>query len=155
MKRLILTAAIVGALTACAPMKPADCEKASTLADCKYPAAAAPAPKESGAPDCDGMTYEKRPLYPVREHATRKSGNVNVSFDVKPNGRATNYRQTGDAAFFGEAWRAVSRSCWTPGQRRYYVYVWDITKGAEAFEDLLGDLSSGKNAPKMTQEYKQ
>jgi len=69
---------------------------------------------DSAQPDCGGDVYRVPPRYP--EKATgQNAGKVDVTFEVKLNGRATHYKATGDKAYLQEAWRAVSRSCWQPG----------------------------------------
>ncbi|MEG1209762.1 MAG: hypothetical protein RSE29_01405 [Leclercia sp.] len=68
---------------------------------------------DSAQPDCGGDVYRVPLRYP--EKASGQNAKVDVSFDVKLNGRATHYSATGDKAYLQEAWRAVSRSCWRPG----------------------------------------
>lgn len=55
-------------------------------------------------------------------------GKVAVTFDVKSDGRATGYSAKGDKAFFAETWKAVARSCWTPGVRKDLVVTFKMNK---------------------------
>ncbi|WP_435930248.1 energy transducer TonB [Dryocola sp. BD613] len=82
---------------------------------------------DSDAPDCNGEIVKfEQPLYPVSAAAQKKEGNVTVSFDVKRNGRPTNYYATGDEIFFQETWRAVRKSCWMPGTHREFNITFSL-----------------------------
>jgi len=73
---------------------------------------------DSSQSDCRGEVYQVLPNYPAQAAAQEFEGKVTVVFDVNSNGRATEYSAKGDKAFFDETWKAVARSCWTPGVRQ-------------------------------------
>ena len=83
---------------------------------------------DSQQPDCNGEVYQVQPIYPAQAAAQEFEGKVAVKFDVKPNGRATNYSAKGDKAFFVETWKAVSRSCWSPGVSRDFEVEFTLHK---------------------------
>ncbi len=83
---------------------------------------------DSQQPDCNGEVYQVQPIYPAQAAAQEFEGKVAVKFDVKPNGRATNYSAKGDKAFFAETWKAVSRSCWSPGVSRDFEVAFTLHK---------------------------
>ncbi len=83
---------------------------------------------DSQQPDCNGEVYQVQPIYPAQAAAQEFEGKVAVKFDVKPNGRATNYSAKGDRAFFAETWKAVSRSCWSPGVSRDFEVEFTLHK---------------------------
>lgn len=87
----------------------------------------------SDEPDCEGVVAQQMPLYPARAHALGLEGKVTVSFDVKLNGRAVNYKATNvsDKMFEREAFHAVQMSCWEPGQHQSFTYYWNINKGVQ------------------------
>lgn len=83
---------------------------------------------DSSQPDCNGEVYQVQPNYPAQAMAQEFEGKVAVTFDVKSDGRATGYSAKGDKAFFAETWKAVARSCWTPGVRKDLVVTFKINK---------------------------
>jgi len=83
---------------------------------------------DSQQPDCDGEVYQVQPIYPAQAAAQEFEGKVAVKFDVKPNGRATGYSAKGDKAFFAETWKAVSRSCWSPGVSQDFVVSFNMNQ---------------------------
>jgi len=83
---------------------------------------------DSLQPDCNGEVYQVQPIYPAQAAAQEFEGKVAVKFDVKSNGRATGYSAKGDKAFFAETWKAVSRSCWSPGVSQDFVVSFNLNK---------------------------
>jgi hypothetical protein len=83
---------------------------------------------DSSQSDCRGEVYQVLPNYPAQAAAQAFEGKVTVAFDVKSNGRATGYSAKGDKAFFDETWKAVARSCWTPGVKQHLDVIFTMNK---------------------------
>ena len=87
--------------------------------------------------DCEGDVYRIAPRYPQQAAAQQFSGRVTVSFNVKLNGRATEYNAAGDSAFFEETKRAVLRSCWPAGVKQNLVVSYSNGKEVTWQENSL------------------
>ena len=86
-----------------------------------FPVGGSSSTLDNGQADCDGDVYRVQPRYPEQAAAQKYSGRVTVSFNVKLNGRATDYEAAGDKPFFDETKRAVLRSCWPAGVHQNLV----------------------------------
>ncbi|MJS61873.1 hypothetical protein DOC35_19520 [Salmonella enterica subsp. enterica] len=95
-------------------------------------------PLDSNAPDCNGEIIKPAaPMYPARAQALRKEADIIVKFDVKANGRPTNYTAEGDEQFYRETWSAVSRSCWMPGTHQEFKIMYRLNGGSRYSQDYM------------------
>ncbi len=102
-----------------------------------FPVGGSTSTVDNGQADCDGDVYRVQPRYPEQAAAQNYSGRVTVSFNVKLNGRATDYEAAGDKPFFEETKRAVLRSCWPAGVHQNLVVSYQNGKTATWIENSL------------------